>query len=220
MAFCSTRMRCISILVSFLFLSVFSLQAQTTDTLFTTIDICSGEEIQGFSESGTYYIPGVDANGNLQVTALTLNVLPIIEGYELITLCEETVSRGYSPGVYVDTLTTLTGCDSIRTLEVRNVQIYVPNVFSPNGDGQNDAFGIYSSSTQELIISKIRLIDRYGDVMVDLSNIPFGGSFIPLWDGSFKTKAANQGVYAYYVEFLNPSTQSSCSLSGDVLLMR
>ncbi len=92
--------------------------------------------------------------------------------------------------VLVDTL----GCISEDEITV-NVEIsgdvYVPNLFSPNGDGVNDVLGIYGFSVSEV---EFRIYDRWGE-LIFLSN-----SMSDTWDGTFRGETLNSAVFVYTLQ--------------------
>ena len=94
--------------------------------------------------------------------------------------------------------------------------VFIPNAFSPNGDGENDVFMIYSDKEVEAIIS-FRIYNRWGAlVFADESfapNDPAHG-----WNGFFKSEKMNPGVFVYVAEvlFLDGVT---VQFSGDVSLL-
>ena len=99
----------------------------------------------------------------------------------------------------------------------RNIDIYVPNVFSPNDDGINDRLLISAGAYVEEIESFI-IFDRWGD-MVYLNehfqpNDPSGA-----WDGKRKGLMLNPAVYAYKMmaKFGDGRTEVRF---GDITLMR
>ena len=68
-----------------------------------------------------------------------------------------------------------------------NIVYTIPNVFSPNGDGTNDQYGIFSLNvlSQEAVI-----VNRWGEVMLELNQVN------QLWDGSLPNgDEAKEGVY-------------------------
>lgn len=85
--------------------------------------------------------------------------------------------------------------------------IYVPNAFSPNGDGLNDTWNI--PALQALSDYDIRVFDRWGQLVYHSIN-NYG------WDGSFKGKSLPTGVYPYIIT----SKELSKELSGWVMLVR
>ncbi len=68
---------------------------------------------------------------------------------------------------------------------------YVPNVFSPNGDGINDEFRIFASNYSYF---RLLVFDRWGEKLFETNNHLDG------WDGTFKGNLLNPGVYVYYVD--------------------
>ena len=87
---------------------------------------------------------------------------------------------------------------NIEVLTVR--KIYIPDAFSPNNDGINDFFVIYGSFPNVQMIQNFMVFDRWGGLMFEkenfLPNDPIG------WDGKFRGKTVDAGVYTYAVEVL------------------
>ncbi|MEZ5044324.1 MAG: gliding motility-associated C-terminal domain-containing protein [Saprospiraceae bacterium] len=124
-----------------------------------------------------------------------------------------------SSGVYVAKLVDENGCkaeDRVRiTIRIPN-KIYIPNTFSPNDDGNNDWFTIFSNGDVKMVNS-LKIFDRWGDMLFE------NGNFLPNilsegWDGKFKQKPVNTGVYVYFVE-LELSDGTVIRDSGDVTVV-
>lgn len=104
----------------------------------------------------------------------------------------------------------------LRVGKDRNV--YIPNAFSPNGDGANDTFFINSDSHSVKQINRFRIYDRWGEQLFESLNVqpndPSKG-----WDGTFKGEELNPGVYTYYaeLEFVDNVRQL---FKGDVSLIK
>ena len=96
-------------------------------------------------------------------------------------------------------------------------RVFIPNAFSPNGDGTNDRFFINSSTEVELI-TKFTIFDRWGEIVFNVDNSqpndPRSG-----WDGFFLNEALNPGVFVYVVEVLFVDGEQKL-YSGDVTLVR
>lgn len=123
-------------------------------------------------------------------------------------------------GTYNLNFQTKEGCDSmhILILEIKlRGEIFVPNVFSPNGDGVNDHFTIYSSP-EIRIIDRLRLYNRWGELMFDRlkfePNVGHNG-----WDGYFKEQPVIPGVFVYVVEWTDLKGDRHAK-SGDATLVR
>ena len=102
---------------------------------------------------------------------------------------------------YLDIFDMNTGCvasDSMNILVRRNKrEIYIPNIFSPNGDGQNDVFGIFGGDVA--MISHFAVYDRWGSQIKLLENIEPVDSE-SLWDGTFDGTPMTNGSYSYNVK--------------------
>lgn len=96
--------------------------------------------------------------------------------------------------------------------------VYVPNVFSPNGDAVNDVFQVFTKRDAE-VIDFIRVYDRWGSKVYDASNVEPSGSGTIGWDGFFKGQLAPNGVYVYAVQVTFIDGQKVL-FRGDVTLVR
>ncbi len=87
--------------------------------------------------------------------------------------------------------------------------IYVPNAFTPNGDGRNDKFRPMAS--YGYFVKEMAVFNRWGQVV-------YSGN-TGAWDGNFGATAADQGVYFYKVIFgcILGGTEER---AGDVTLIR
>lgn len=74
-------------------------------------------------------------------------------------------------------------------------QVFVPNTFTPNGDGRNDRLYARTLGVKELI--HFRVFDRWGELMFETDNFNEG------WDGTNPSgKKLSSGVYVYVVKVL------------------
>ena len=93
--------------------------------------------------------------------------------------------------------------------------IFVPNAFSPNGDGQNDLLQFFTNCQINSVQSTV--FDRWGNLIFE------GQSAEELWDGTFLQDAAQPGVYVIMIKYqlLSESggTQEG-TLAREVLLLR
>ena len=135
--------------------------------------------------------------------------------------CLEPVAMPLVTTVYTLSATSEDGCtvkDSLLiTVRKSEEDVYIPNVFSPNGDGINDFFTLYSGrSVKE--IAKLSIFSRWGDYIIEehnfTANDPAQG-----WDGNFKGKPVQSGVYTWIAEvrFLDDEI---IRYNGDLTLIR
>ncbi|MEO1262686.1 MAG: gliding motility-associated C-terminal domain-containing protein [Bacteroidota bacterium] len=96
-----------------------------------------------------------------------------------------------------------TDVDSVTIFVELERPVYIPNAFSPNGDGPNDFFTAYTGPAGRLI-KTLRVFDRWGELVFDGQNLTPG--IEPMgWDGTFNGKPMNPAVFAYYaqIEFID-----------------
>jgi gliding motility-associated-like protein len=88
--------------------------------------------------------------------------------------------------------------------------IYVPNVFSPNADGINDVFKIYSRNIE---LQQFVIFDRWGNNVFETKNIN------QAWDGFRNGKKCDVGTYFYYIKYKTLFGVEK-TLQGDVSLVK
>ena len=136
--------------------------------------------------------------------------------------------EGLLQGTYSVSVTDSEGCQVSNTIELGANEtfdrdclsqfFYIPNAFSPNADGNNDEFTIHFRENRlNQRIKSAMVYDRWGELMINLSNISPESS-VSIWNGFYKGKKMNAGVYVWVmeVEFSNGETTS---FSGDVSLI-
>lgn len=80
----------------------------------------------------------------------------------------------------------------INVLKCDPESIFVPNTFTPNGDGLHDMLYLHSRTLSQL--DAFRVYDRWGALIFETNNITDG------WDGMINGKTASQGVYLFTVK--------------------
>lgn len=125
-------------------------------------------------------------------------------------------SRYYTvtqPGLY--SLTVSNECGSvIDSVSIRQgvCDLYIPNSFTPNGDGKNDVFKVIFNKVTNYF--NLRVYDRYGQNVFE-SDDKFKG-----WDGKFKGKTQPMGTYVYVIKYsLQPGALVN-NLAGTIILIR
>ena len=112
------------------------------------------------------------------------------------------------------------GCRASDQLEVflrRGVRVYIPNGFSPDNDGINDLFSVFGNE-QVRRLRKLAVYDRWGNALYYREDLPVNDPGEG-WDGSFRGRVMDPGVYVYVVEveFMDGTVQL---FKGDVQLLR
>jgi gliding motility-associated-like protein len=118
------------------------------------------------------------------------------------------------------TVTHANGCVSVAEIYIIVIpspNIYVPNTFTPNGDGQNDFFSVNVNNGVESVL-ELNIFDRWGDHLYGAKNFIFNTPGLG-WDGKFHQKEMPSGIYVYYIKLLL-ADGSQKTLVGDVTLVR
>jgi gliding motility-associated-like protein len=94
--------------------------------------------------------------------------------------------------------------------------IYIPNVFSPNGDQINDRFALSFGSDVQITSISGTIYDRWGNLVFTSTAIPFE------WDGKFGGEEVVPGVYVYQVQVSYMLGVESMEeiFTGDVTVLR
>ena len=99
--------------------------------------------------------------------------------------------------------------------EIPDFKIFIPNAFSPDGDGINDSFQIkLTNSTFNIQHSTLRIFDRWG------GEVFFGDGISSGWDGKKNGKECPGGVYVYKIVFSVDGVPGSQERAGTVMLVR
>jgi gliding motility-associated-like protein len=117
------------------------------------------------------------------------------------------------PGVYSVSATFMicTLQDDIQIGDDCPGQLFIPNVFSPNGDGLNDNFKIDHVNCEYLDIT---IYDRWGKFLYQTGDKNF------LWDGKFNGNPLPEGVYYFHVEYKLNANETIFDTKGTITLLR
>ncbi len=188
--------------------------------------------------SGIYYVKVTDTNtcsntDSISITyksALTVDIgddITICPG-DIITLSPNSDFESYlwsdgsvSKSIIIskfgtyNVLVTKEGCSASDEIVIKDCEseIWMPNVFTPNGDGINDLFYPVYKNIDKLVIY---IYSRFG-------NIIFEGSGInAIWDGKYAGEVCPTGVYYYVIDYeaKNETLRSNKQLHGSVTLLK
>ena len=141
----------------------------------------------GLAEFGTGNVPAFIASnkGNTPVTS-TISVTPLNGG------CAG------AAGIYHITVIPL------------NKDVFVPNVFSPNGDGKNDKLFVYGNYIDKV---EMRIFNQWGEQIILINDLSQG------WDGTHRGKPQPVGVYVYVLKAMMTDGRV-INLKGSITLLR
>lgn len=133
-----------------------------------------------------------------------------------IAVVKPVYTTAYTVTVF-DTISFCSVSDVILVTVDKTRRVFVPNAFSPNDDGINDRFYVFSGADVRTI-RQFRIFDRRGSLLFQTNdeqpNDPNSG-----WDGAFKGQLMQTGVYVWFaeIEFQDGLREI---FKGDVTLMR
>jgi gliding motility-associated-like protein len=113
---------------------------------------------------------------------------------------------------YTLTVTSDSGCTSTTsvTIDVSCGTVFVPDAFSPNGDGQNDYLYVRGDCIK---IMNFKVFDRWGNKVFETTD-----KSIP-WDGTFKGQPMNTATFVYYLD-ATTYDGNTITKKGNVALIR
>lgn len=103
---------------------------------------------------------------------------------------------------------------------VVDCNLYIPNAFTPNNDGNNDTWGVRVNDQCELVKFNLRIVDRWGRKVFEVDD--HERNF--WWDGTFDGTQLTPGIYVYQITArFNPPDGSDTQLitrQGSITLIR
>jgi len=134
--------------------------------------------------------------------------------------CSNCASVTADPSVkttYTVYVTDLFNCKDSATITI-NVKktcsesdIFIANVFSPNGDGKNDVLNVESAGLSNLYWA---IYDRWGNLLFETYNQNQG------WDGTKNGSIMGSDTYVYYLKAICTKTNTEVKLKGNVTIIR
>lgn len=119
------------------------------------------------------------------------------------------VSTPQSDVTYKLTVTGIGGCSASDEVFIKVLKLYIPNVFSPNGDGINDKWLI--NNLQFFPEARVDIFNRYGQLLFRSTGYEHP------WDGTYNGSPLPVGVYYYVIELKNQGVKP---FGGSVTLLR
>ncbi|HRS53919.1 MAG TPA: gliding motility-associated C-terminal domain-containing protein, partial [Bacteroidales bacterium] len=147
----------------------------------------------------------IDAGNNYNITEYIWNTGEITRSIKV-----------YDPGIYSVTITNACGSNSdsifIAVDDTCSWVIFIPNAFTPNGDGDNDVFRTFGS--ENIIDFNMKIFNRWGEMLFQSNNINTG------WNGKYEGEIQPNGVYTYIITFQVRGRDIIQNRFGKVLLLR
>lgn len=121
------------------------------------------------------------------------------------------------PGAHELTLTFENVCETTENIVIPNEKcsVYIPNAISPNEDGINDQFQLYSSSTNQAMLELIEIFDRWGNKVFSQRNVPLVEfSFDPIRENNLSDGA----VFTFQAKIVHENNEVE-QLSGTFTIL-
>ncbi len=137
-----------------------------------------------------------ETDGRISIMAITGGVSP----YSITWSNGETddVIEDLSEGMYSVTVSDALGCQVSESVGISKSEedcLFIPNAFSPNGDGTNDVWNIRN---MELYTSAdVKVYNKWGNIVFESKG------YANPWDGTHKGKLLEPATYYYFIDLEN-----------------
>ena len=91
--------------------------------------------------------------------------------------------------------------------------LFAPNAFTPNSDGNNDDYRVYAKCAE---LQRLQIFNRWGELVWETTNIEQG------WNGYYKGTLQQPGVYVYLLTYsvVNNGNGEVKQMKGSITLIR
>lgn len=192
-------------------------QSPSTATSYTVSYTVNGCSASALASIGIYPDPDAAVNPSASSVAPGDEVSIVASGgtsylWNTGASTSQILMKPLETTTYCATVTNANGCKREACVEVlvrAESTLYIPNVFTPNGDGINDEFYVSSYNLSEF---DIKIFNRWGQLLFQ-TNDPLKG-----WDGSFRGQTV-AGVYVFILK-AKGNDGSEYHKSGHVTLIQ
>jgi gliding motility-associated-like protein len=203
----------------------------------TTYRVIGSDNVGCFKDTGfitivVYPIPTVEAGMNRTINVgQSIDLIPAISSdvTEVQWFPNDGLTRNMFPGItvrpnanidYTVEVKNIGGCtarDKISVFVLCNGgNVFIPNTFSPDGNGVNDVF--YPRGTGLYRIKNMKIYNRWGEVMYERSSF-LANDATASWDGTFKGKKLSPDVFVYTIDIICDNN-AVLKYQGNVALVR
>jgi gliding motility-associated-like protein len=206
----------------------------TTTTTYTV----RGSDTKGcFSSTQTsrivvYAYPTVSLGADIKLPVGTpVPLLPVLTGPATLfswspaaglscTGCSNPVATPKVTTSYKLTVSNEGGCSASDAMTITvicgSANVFMPNTFSPNGDGSNDLY--YPRGKGIQTVRSLRIFNRWGEQVFRRDNFNANDP-AAAWDGRFQGRDLPPDVFVYMIDVVCEN-QSMVTFKGDVALIR
>ncbi|WPV67311.1 PKD domain-containing protein [Chitinophaga sp. LS1] len=190
----------------------FTSQATALVTVHALPVVNAGPDLT-LATGNSYLIPTTGSADITNIEWWPVNYLDCVD-------CLQPTATPKTTTTYTVTATNTYGCKGVDDITIKMVcesgNTWLPNTFTPNGDGQNDIFYIRGKGIKT--VKSWRIYNRWGQLVFERTN--FGVEDITSgWDGKVKGVLVNPDVFVYVAEVVC-DTNEDFTLKGNVMLLR
>lgn len=219
------------------------LSATTGNRVFARPDLTTTYQVVGYDRHNCFTdtglirivvnpIPSIDAGPDITITGGNSVRIPTQTSPDAVAFqwapgtsldcynCKNPVAKPNQTTTYHVEVTNSGGCKNSDEITIFVLcgkdNLFVPNTFSPNGDGVNDK--LYPRGTGIFTIKSFKIFNRWGELMFEAANFASNDES-KAWDGSYKGKTLNPDVYVYMIEVIC-SNKNVMGFTGNVSLIK
>jgi gliding motility-associated-like protein len=206
-------------------------------TATTTYTVIGKDNDNCFTDTATILIkvnplPAVDAGADLTMSAGGFVQLNTTNSNDVVSWrwtpgaslncidCPAPLARPKAETNYQVQVKNKDGCidsdDVLVSVICNNGNLFIPNTFSPNGDGSNDRF--YPRGTGIHMIRALRIFNRWGELVFEKINFNANDATAG-WDGTYKGQKLSADVYIYSCEVVCENNEV-LPFKGDITLLQ
>jgi gliding motility-associated-like protein len=193
-------------------------------TLITT-NACGTDTLVKSNYITVYDMPVVTASNDTTIKigesgqifasgGFSYNWSPNVNGTIACTTCSSTIIQPTVTTQYIVVVSNSPYC-KVQDTVIVNVDVncgdfFIPNVFSPNGDGLNDVINVRGRCISTF---NLQIFNRWGEKVFETSSLSES------WDGTFRGLKLETGVFIYKADGVSIDGQSF-KLKGNITLLR
>ncbi|MBL7726203.1 MAG: gliding motility-associated C-terminal domain-containing protein, partial [Dinghuibacter sp.] len=219
------------------------LSSTTAARVFARPDVTTAYRVVGydrhncFTDTGVinivvHPIPTVNPGPNITITGGTSVPIPTQASADVVNYrwspastlscfdCKNPVATPNQTTTYRVEVKNSGGCTNTGEITIFVLcgkdNLFIPNTFSPNGDGMNDK--LYPRGSGIYTIKSFKIFDRWGEMVFEASTFNANDESKG-WNGTYKGKPLNPDVYVYMIEVIC-SNKNVMGFTGNVSLIK
>lgn len=137
-------------------------------------------------------------------------------GLQCPTCASVTVRPAETTTYKVTAIDGVYGCVATAEAQVQvstETNVFLPNAFTPNGDGENDVLALYGN-LQSIRYFQLLVFNRWGEKVYETNDQFFN------WDANYKGEKLEPGAYLYVMKIVHINNETSRTFKGSISLLK